>query len=77
MTKIKNYFDKHIANFVGIKVSILTVKTRSVVFIDTLRHCVHRYTYLGRPPIKNKCPKNTDMNIAEIACFLSLLMGLR
>ena len=22
-------------------------------------------------------PKNTDMNMAEIACFLALLMGLR
>ena len=44
----------------------------------TLMHCVHGYIYLGRPPIKNEChKKNEDMNMIKIACFLSLLMGLR
>ena len=44
----------------------------------SLMHCVHGYTYLSRQPIKNECPsKNQDMNMAKIACFLSLLMALR
>ena len=40
---------------------------------------VDSYTYLCRPAIKNECPlpKKKDMNMAKIACFLSLLMGLR
>ena len=35
------------------------------------------YAYFSRPPIKINVPKNTDMNMAENAYFLSLLMGLR
>ena len=31
----------------------------------------------GDQPSKINVKKNTDMNMAEIACFLSLLMGLR
>ena len=29
-------FDKHRVNYVGIRVSLLTVKTQSVIFLDTL-----------------------------------------
>ena len=40
----------------------------------SLMHCVDSY---NDHPSKINVPKNTVMNMVEIACFLSLLMGLR
>ena len=52
----------------------MAAQTQNVIFIDAL--CVilifKQITHL-----KLMSQKNTDMNMAEIACFLSLLMGLR
>ena len=46
---------------------MLTAQTQNVIFIDALR---------VDHPSKLNVPKNTDMNMAEIACFLALLMRL-
>ena len=76
MSKFKNYFNERTYNKLGgVKVSILTVQSHNMSF--SLIHCVHSHTYLADHPSKINVLKNTDMNIPENACFLSLLMDLR
>ena len=48
---------------------------RSVIFIDAL--CAYLHIFKQTTHQKLMFQKTTDMNKAEIACFLALLMGLK